>query len=113
MSTNGSFPNETEAALVVWVSRAFPQSVQSNYNPDIQVQVNSFPLSNHVNSLGEMNDGQAFWEMLRTYCPLEIQRCMLNKRSLGEINPEAFTGDLPSRKRSDYARQQNCKSLQS
>lgn len=66
---SGTLPHETEAALVVWV--------------------NSFPLSNHVHSLSEMNDGQAFWEMLR------------------EINPEAFTGDLPSRKQSDYARQQN------
>ena len=31
---------------------------------------------------------------------------------LGEINPEVFTGDLPSKKQSDYARQQNCNSLQ-
>jgi len=42
-----------------------------------------------VGSLNEMSDGQAFWEML----------C--------EINPESFTGQLPSRKQSDYSRQQN------
>lgn len=69
MATNGHLPHETEAALVVWV--------------------NSFPLSHHVNLLSEMNDGQAFWEMLR------------------EINPEAFTGQLPSKKQSDHARQEN------
>ncbi|CAF9936771.1 MAG: hypothetical protein ALECFALPRED_006976 [Alectoria fallacina] len=69
MASNGTLLHETEAALVVWV--------------------NSFPLTNHVSSLSEMNDGQAFWEMLR------------------EINPEAFTGELPSKKNSDYARQQN------
>lgn len=69
MATNGTLPHGTEAALVVWV--------------------NSFPLTNHVNSLSEMNDGQALWEMLR------------------EIHAEAFTGELPSKKQSAYARQQN------
>lgn len=69
MVTNGTLTQETEAALVVWV--------------------NSFSLSNHVNSLSEMNDGQAFWEILR------------------EINADVFTGELPSKKQSDYARQQN------
>ncbi|KAK4698005.1 hypothetical protein P7C71_g162, partial [Lecanoromycetidae sp. Uapishka_2] len=69
MATNGIVPPETEAALVVWV--------------------NSFSLSSRVESLSEMNDGQALWEML----------C--------EINPDSFNGDLPSKKQSDYSRQQN------
>lgn len=46
-------------------------------------------LSSRVESLSEMNDGQAFWEILR------------------EINPDSFVGDLPSKKSSDYSRQQN------
>ena len=53
------------------------------------IQVNSFALSDRVGTLSEMNDGQAFWEMLR------------------EIAPATFTGDLPSRKKSDFARLQN------
>ena len=35
-------------------------------------------------------------------------RCVLIEDILGEINAEAFTGDLPSKKQSDHARQQNC-----
>ncbi|KAL6720149.1 hypothetical protein ACLMJK_002070 [Lecanora helva] len=51
--------------------------------------INSFPVSDRVHTLSETNDGQVFWQMLR------------------EINSDAFTGDLPSRKQSDYAREQN------
>ena len=40
-------------------------------------------------------------------------RCILIEDVLGEINAEAFTGDLPSQKQLDYARQQNCKPFQS
>ncbi|KAK0508333.1 hypothetical protein JMJ35_009417 [Cladonia borealis] len=69
MAMNGTVPPGTEAALVEWV--------------------NSFPLSDRVESLREMNDGRAIWEMLRT------------------INKDSFVGELPSNKQSDYARQQN------
>ena len=50
-------------------------------------------MTQRVESLAELNDGHAIWEMLR------------------EINPEYFHGELPSQKRSDYSRQQNLQSV--
>lgn len=64
---NGTVPPETEAALVVWVSRALSRSLKEcGLN---ESQVNSFSLSNRVESLSEMNDGRAFWDMLCTKSP--------------------------------------------
>ena len=39
-------------------------------------------------------------------------RSILIKEVSGEINSEAFSGELPSKKQSDYARQKNCEPLQ-
>ena len=62
MAMNGTVPPGTEAALVEWVSRALVSSSKHCTNG---IQVNSFPLSDRVESLREMNDGRAIWEMLR------------------------------------------------
>ena len=45
--------------------------------------------------------------------PSRKARSILTEDRLGEINPDAFAGELPSKKQSDYARQQNCEPLQS
>ena len=68
MATNGNLPIETEGALAIWVSCAFPHSTLQLI---VLLQINSFPLTDRVQSLAETNDGQAFWEMLRRYITLQ------------------------------------------
>lgn len=65
-----------------------------------------------MDSLEEMNDGHAFWEMLCACSCLQGPRVHADGTS-GEINDEHFSGQLPTKKQSDYAREQNRKSLHS
>lgn len=58
-----------------------------------------------------MNDGHAFWEMLCTCDYLQGTRVHADGTS-GEINYEYFFGQLPTKKQSGYAREQNCKLVQ-
>ncbi len=61
-----------------------------------------------MDSLGEMNDGHAFWEMLCTYSWL-LETRVHTDGIPGEINYDYFFGQLPTNRQSDYAREQNCK----
>lgn len=54
-----------------------------------------------------MNDGQAFWDML-CRCAGLLETETHADWILGEINHEYFSGQLPTNKQSDYAREQNC-----
>lgn len=107
MATNGTLPHDTEAALVVWVSRAFPESPNASNRMLMFLQANSFALSDPVQSLEEMNDGKVLWEMLRKSKSMQGTEGHADL-SLGEIKPETFSQELPSKKQSEYAREQNC-----
>ena len=112
MATNGVVSTETEHALVVWVlSLTWCRALRRAKAYEISLQINSFSLEGEVESLGQLNDGQVFWQMLRGFCldcPSYRDMNQSDTSLVGDIDSDAFPESLPNNKQSDYARRKNC-----
>ena len=76
------------------------------------LQINTFPLTRPIDSLVELNDGQALWRVLRECnIPVPLLDCRANTNAIGEIDENSFEGELPIEKQAEQPRLQTRESL--
>lgn len=73
-------PRDRRCAGRLGKSRDFPHTPVYKLQLRVLLQVNSFPLSDRIQSLGETNDGQAFWEMLCMYNRLQATEMQTDRK---------------------------------